>query len=165
MIAQGAKIIFLTTYGYLDPAMQAATRHPDVIFMQINRYSEQRKANIGVYFPYYFETLYASGIVAGRITKTKKIGFIVGHAVPNVLAGVNAFALGAQSVNPKVEVRLVCTNSWNDPTTESETTKALAENGADVVVPILDSTLTVCLAAEKQKFIVLVSILILMKSP
>ncbi len=151
MIAQGVKIIFTTSYGFFEPALQAAARHPDVVFMQINRYSEQKRANVGVYFPYYFEPMYAAGVVAGKMTKTNKIGFIVGHAVSNVLAVVNSFTLGAQSVNPKVKVHLVCTNSWNDPVTESEATKALAESGVDVVASNLDSSLTVCLAAEKAK--------------
>ena len=151
MIAQGAKVIFATSYGYLDSALQVAARHPDVKFMQINRYSEQKRANIGVYFPYYFETLYVNGIVAGRMTKSNKLGFLVGHAVPNVLAAVNAFELGAQSVNPQAKVRLVCTNSWNDSVTESESTKALIESRAYVIDSVLDSSLTVCLAAEKLK--------------
>lgn len=150
MIAQGAKVIFCTTYGYLDSALKVATRHPDVIFMQINRYNDQLSPNVGVYFPYYFETLYATGVVAGRMTKSNKIGFIIGHAVPNVLAGINSFARGVQSVNRKAEIKLVCTNSWNDPSTEVETTKVLVESGYDVIVPIVDSSLTVCLAVEKQ---------------
>jgi len=149
MIAQGAKVIFATSYGYLDSMLKVAARHPDVVFMQINRYSEQKRANIGVYFPYYFEPLYSAGIVAARVTKTHKLGFIVGHVVPNVLAGVNAFTLGARSVNPGVKVNLVCTNSWNDPATEAEATKALVESGADVITSILDSSLTVCNAAAK----------------
>lgn len=149
MIAQGAKIIFGTSYGYLDPILAVAARHPDVIFMQINRHSEQKRPNIGVYFPYYFEPLYSNGIVAGRITKTNKLGFIIGHAVPNLLAGVNAFTLGARSVNPGVKINLVCTNSWNDPTTEAEATKALVESGADIIASILDSSLTVCNSAAK----------------
>ncbi len=149
MIAQGAKVIFATTYGYLDPMLKVAARHPDVTFMQINRYSEEKRPNIGAYYPYYFEPLYSAGIVAGRMTKSNKLGFIVGHAVPNVLAGVNAFTLGARSVNPLVKVNLVCTNSWNDPAMEAEATKALVESGADVIASILDSSLRVCLATDK----------------
>jgi basic membrane protein A len=148
MIAQGTKLVFLTTYGYLDPALSVAARHPDVKFMQICRLNDRKLDNVGVYFPYYYEPLYAAGIVAGRKTKSNQIGCIVGHTVPNVLAAVNAFTLGARSVNSKVKVRLVCTNSWNDPATESEATKSLAEGGADVVVSCLDSSLTVCLAAQ-----------------
>ena len=149
MIAQGVKVIFLTTYGYLDSGFSVASHHPDVIFMQINRLSNKNLPNLGIYFPYYYEPLYAAGIVAGRMTKSNKIGFIVGHAVSNVLAAVNAFTLGAQSVNPKVNVRLVCTNSWNDPTTETEATKALVENDADIILSNLDSSLKVCRAAAK----------------
>ena len=138
MIAQGAKLIFLTTYGLLDPALQVASRHPDVIFMQINRFSSEKRKNVGVFFPYYYEPMYAAGIVAGRKTKHNKIGFIIGHAVPNVLTSVNAFTLGMHSVNTRAQVHLVCTNSWNDPVTEAEATRALVEGGADVIVSILD---------------------------
>ena len=93
--------------------------------------------------------MYAAGIVAGRMTKHNKIGFVIGHAVPNVLASVNAFALGTHSVNAKVRIHLVCSNSWNDPVTEAEATRALIEDGSDVIVSILDSSLSVCLAANK----------------
>jgi basic membrane protein A and related proteins len=149
MISQGIKLIFLTTYGLFDPAVQVAARHPEVIFMQINRLTDLKKSNIGIYFPYYYEPLYAAGIVAGRKTKTNKIGFVIGYAVSNVLDGVNAFALGMQSVNAESRIHLVCSNSWNDPVTEAESTRALVESGADVIVSILDSSLSVCKAADK----------------
>jgi basic membrane protein A and related proteins len=151
MIAQGTKVIFGTAYGFYEPILQVAAHHPDVIFLQIGRYNEQQRPNVGIYFPYFFEPLYPAGIVAGRQTASNSIGYIVGHAVPGVLVGVNAFTLGAKSVNPKVTVHLVCTNSWNNPSTEAEATKALAENGSDIVVSNLDSSLTVSRCAEKAK--------------
>jgi len=151
MIAQGVKVIFTPCYGYFEIVQQVAKRHPDVIFMQINRVNEKKAANIGIFAPSYHEPLYSAGIVAGRMTKTNKMGFIVGHAVPNILACVNAFTLGAQSVNPKTTVRLVCTNSWDNPPIEAEATKALAESGVDVIVSNLDTSLTVSKAAEKAK--------------
>jgi basic membrane protein A len=150
MVSQGCKVIFSTSYGYLDPMLKVAAHYPDVIFMQINRYAEKKLDNLGVFYPYYFEPLYAAGIVAGRMTKSNKLGFIVGHAVPNVLTGVNAFALGAQSVNSKIRVKLVCTNSWNDPVIEVESTKALIEGGNDVIASILNSSLNVCTTVEKS---------------
>src|SRR5271170_5021529 len=85
MIANGVKIIFATSYGYLDSVLQVASRHPDVIFMQSNRHNDRHTKNVGGYFVYYYEPMYAAGIVAGRMTKTNKIGFIVGHTVPSVL--------------------------------------------------------------------------------
>jgi basic membrane lipoprotein Med (substrate-binding protein (PBP1-ABC) superfamily) len=151
MIAQGAKIIFLTTYGYLDSALSVAAHHPDIIFMQVNRLSDKKLANLGIYFCYYYEQMYVAGIVAGRMTKSNKIGFVAAHVVPVVLAAANAFTLGARSVNSKVRVQLVCTNSWNDPVTESEATRALADSGADVIVACSDSALTTCLSAEKAR--------------
>lgn len=149
MIAQGAKVIFLTTYGYLDPAIGVATRHPDVVFMQINRLSSKPVKNIGSYFPHFYEPMYVAGIVAGRMTKRNRIGFIVGHPVPNVCVTVNAFTLGARSVNPEVRVNVVCTNSWSDPVAEAEATRGLVERGCDIMASHLDSALPVCISADR----------------
>jgi basic membrane protein A len=151
MIAQGVKVIFATSYGYLDSVLKVAKRHPDVIFMQSNRLNKEYRKNVGGYFVFYFEPMYVAGIVAGRMTKTNHLGFIAGHNVPSVLNTVNAFMLGAKSVNPKIKLHLVCTNSWDDPSTETEATKALIENGSDIISSNLNTSLTVCKAAEKYK--------------
>ena len=149
MIAQGAKLIFTTSYGYLEPVLRVAAHHPDVIFMQVNRLYDQSRANIGFYHTYFHEPLYVAGVVAGRITKTNNIGYLLGHPVPFLICSLNAFTIGAHSVNPKVQVHVVCTNSWNDPPAEVEATKGLVERGADVMVSIFDSSLTTCMAAAK----------------
>ncbi len=148
MIAQGTKMIFLTTYGYLDPAIAVAARHKAVVFMQINRTSQKSMPNVGSYYLNFHEPMYVAGLVAGRMTKSNNIGFIIGHPVPNVFVTMNAFTIGARSVNPKVSVHAISINSWSDPIAEVEATKGLCERGADVIVSHLDSSLTVCLTAD-----------------
>lgn len=149
MIAQGVKMIFTTSYGYLEPELRVAKHHPDVIFMQVNRLNDQLRANIGIYHTYFYEPLYVAGVVAGRMTKTNNIGYILGRPVPPLVCSLNAFTIGARSVNSKVNVHAVCTNSWNDPVVETEATKGLVERGADVIVSILDSSLATSLAAAR----------------
>lgn len=146
MIAQGAKLLFCTSYGYLEPALRVAKRHPDVIFMQCQRSSSVK--NIGHYYAKQFEPLYVAGFIAGRMTKTNKIGYVGGHPVPTVLSALNALTLGARAANPKVVVQVVWINSWFDPASEVEATKGLIESGADVITST--NSTTVVPAAEKQ---------------
>ncbi len=131
MIAQGNKLIFSTSYGYLEPILRVAARHPDVIFMQCQRRSTTK--NVGTYFARQADPLYIAGFIAGKVTKTNKLSYIGGYPVPAVVVCVNAFALGARAANPKARVRVVWTNSWADPATEAEATRGLIESGVDVV--------------------------------
>jgi basic membrane lipoprotein Med (substrate-binding protein (PBP1-ABC) superfamily) len=131
MIAQGAKLIFATSFGYLEPVERVAKRHPDIIFMQLSRTTDIK--NIGNYFYWQYEPFYLSGIVAGRMTKSNKIGFVASHPIPPIVQSINAFALGAQSVNPKAKVKVVWTNTWVDPPIEVEAAKGLIDTGIDVL--------------------------------
>jgi basic membrane lipoprotein Med (substrate-binding protein (PBP1-ABC) superfamily) len=148
MIAAGTKVIFPTSYGYLDPALRVAERHPDVVFMHCGGYKTAK--NLGTYFAYIHEPMYVAGTVAGRMTKTNKMGFVAAHPIPQVLRNINAFALGARSVNPNVVVRVVWTNNWNDPATEAEAAKSLIDLGADVLSMHQDSPITVVQTAESR---------------
>jgi basic membrane protein A and related proteins len=148
MIAQGNHLIFSTSYGYLEPAERVAKRHPEVTIMQTWRPSSQK--NMGTYAAYLYEPLYAVGIVAGKMTKKNNIGFVCAHPIPTILQDINAFTLGARSVNPKVQVHIIWTNAWSDPPTEAESTKSLIESGADIIGCILDSPLTVTKIAEEN---------------
>ena len=152
MIAQGNHLIFSTSYGYLEPAERVAKRHPDVTFMQTWRPSQLK--NVGCYAAYQYEPLYAVGMVAGKMTKKNSIGFVCAHPVPVLLQNINAFTLGARSVNPKVKVHVVWTNSWSDPPTEAEATKGLIESGVDILGCVLDSPLTVAKTAEQNHIMV-----------
>lgn len=152
LIAQGNKLIFSTSYGYLEPAERVAKRHPDVTFMQTWRPSQLK--NVGCYAANQFEPLFAVGVVAGKMTRKNNIGFVCAHPVPILLQNINAFTLGARSVNPKVKVHVVWTNSWSDPPTEAEAAKGLIESGVDVLGCVLDSPLTVAKTAEKNNIMV-----------
>jgi len=150
MIAQGNKLIFATSYGYLEPALRVAARHPDVIIMECGRYNSQPMKNVGTYAIRYYDPMYAVGVVAGRMTKKNEMGYVGGHPVPPLILNLNTFTLGAQSVNPKVKVYVVWTNSWHDPPTEAEAAKSLIDKGVDVLAAQMDSTLTVVQTAEKN---------------
>jgi basic membrane protein A and related proteins len=148
MIAQGNKLIFSTSYGYLEPLLRVAARHPDVIFMQCQRHSAAK--NVGTYFASQQDPMYIAGFIAGKMTKKNKLGYIAGHPVPPVLACVNAFALGARKANAKARVQVVWNNSWSDPPNEAEATKGLVESGADVIASQLNTSSTVVQTAEKE---------------
>jgi basic membrane protein A and related proteins len=137
MIAQGDKLIFSTSYGYLEPATRVAARHPDVTFMQVNRFAQEK--NLGTYFSWQYQPMYVAGVVAGRMTKTNKLGFIAAHPVPALLQSINAFTMGARSVNPKVSTRVIFINSWSDPVLEIEAMKTLKNTGVDVLAHAQDS--------------------------
>lgn len=147
MIAQGDKLIFSTSYGFLDPLLRVAARHPDVIFMQCQRHSTAK--NVGTYYAVMWEPFYIGGYLAGKMTKTNKLGFLGGHPVPVCIASLNSYALGARAANPKVRVKVVWNNSWQDPANEAEATKGLIESGVDVILSELNTASTVVQTAEK----------------
>jgi basic membrane protein A and related proteins len=150
MIRNGDHLIFCTAYGFLEPMLRVAKRHPDVYFMHCGRQIQPLEKNVGSYFAPYQEPLYASGIVAGRVTKTNNIGYVGGHPIPALLWCINAFTLGAKSVNPKVRVHVVWTNSWADAATEAESAKSLLDHNCDVIVSSLNTSINVAKAAEEK---------------
>lgn len=146
MVQQGAKIIFVQSFGYLPFAIQAAERYPAVTFLHPGGF--ELRDNLGTYWANNFEAMYLAGIAAGAATKTNQLGFITAFPIPNILASANAFHLGARSVNPNVTTKLVINESWVDPTKENIATRALAASGVDVVTMIVDSPITVVQTAE-----------------
>jgi basic membrane protein A and related proteins len=149
MIANGTRLIFPTSYGYLEPTLRVASRHPDVIFESAGRTVSPGVKNVGTYFAKQYEPMYVAGVVAGRMTKKNELGFVAAHPVPQVLQNINAFTLGVRSVNPKAKVHVIWTNSWSDAPTEAEASKGLIESGVDVLTMHLDSPITVVQTAEK----------------
>lgn len=146
MIAQGNKLIFTTSYGFLEPALRVAKRHSDVTFMQINRF--QTEKNLGSYFSHQYQPMYLAGMAAGHATKTNKLGFVAAHPVPPLVQAINSFTLGAKSVNPKVETHVVFINNWTDAPLESEAVKSLVETGCDVIAHAQDNQNTLLPACE-----------------
>lgn len=149
MIAGGDRLIFPTSYGYYDPVLRVAARHPEVLFEQCGRLDLHGTKNLATYFAKIYEPVYLSGLVAGRLTKKNNIGIVAAHPIPQVLLNINAFTLGARSVNNKVKVHVIWTNKWSDAPTEAEAAKSLIDAGADVLTMHLDSPLTVVQTAEK----------------
>ena len=148
MIQQGAKLIFPQSFGYLDPALNVAEKYPDVIFMHPAGF--KLADNLGTYWGNNFEAMYLAGIAAGKATESNQLGFITAFPIPNILASVNAFHLGAKSVNPDVETTLIMNSAWVDPAKEAAATNALADAGVDVVTMIVDSPVTVVKTAEER---------------
>jgi len=148
MIKQGAKLIFAASFGYLDPALRVAKKYPEVMFVHPAGY--KRAPNLTTYWASTPEAFYLMGIAAGKTTKTNKMGFVCALPVSFFLANVNALHLGARSVNPKVETRLVFTGTFMDPGKEATAANALLDQGSDVLGMIVDSPITVVQTAEKR---------------
>jgi basic membrane protein A len=149
MIAKGAKIIFATSYGHLDAAKKVAAAHPDVVVVhQGGLVDGTMPANFGTYFGTVYEPVYLAGIVAGSMTKTNKLGYVYAFPIPQTIANINAFELGAQSVNPAVQTITVATSAWCDPSKQADAAKSLLNQGVDVLTQHQDCQGTIIKAAE-----------------
>jgi basic membrane protein A len=131
LVADGNNLIFGTSYGYMDSMMEVAKRHPDVVFMHSSGFKTE--PNAGTYFGRIYEARYLSGIIAGSMTESNVVGFVAAFPIPQVIRGINAFTLGAQSVNPEIQVKVDWTNTWYGPGIERETAESLMDGGADVI--------------------------------
>jgi basic membrane lipoprotein Med (substrate-binding protein (PBP1-ABC) superfamily) len=148
MIKDGAKIIFPTSYGHLEPALNVAKRHPEVAFY--HQGGLKTADNLGTYFGTIWEPVYLAGVAAGKMSETGKIGYIVSVPIPQVLLNVNAFTLGAQSVNPDAETSVVFTGSWCDPGQQANAANSLIDGGVDVLTQHQDCMKTVIETAERR---------------
>jgi basic membrane protein A and related proteins len=149
MISKGAKIIFATSYGHLDAALKVAADHPDVaVVQQGNTITGAVPPNAGTFFGTVYEPVYLAGIVAGRETKTNKLGYVYAFPIPQTVANINAFELGAKSVNPNATTYTVNTSSWCDPAKQADAAKSLLGQGVDVLTQHQDCQATVVKAAE-----------------
>ena len=150
LVGQGNKLIFGTTFGYMEPMAKVAEDTKGVRFEHATGYKSSE--NMRVYDSRTYEGAYLSGIIAGKMTKSNKLGVVASVPIPEVLRNINAFTMGAQSVNPKVTTRVVWINKWFDPGKEREGAMALLDQGADVLMQNTDSTAVVQAANEKGKF-------------
>ena len=135
LVAQGTKLIFATSYGYLNKAFVA--KYPDVLFEQAT--GTDLSKNLAEYFGRAEDTIFLSGMAAGAASTTGKIGYVVPFAIPEVIRHANAFALGAQYTHPGATVQLIWTNSWFDPAKEKKAAQSLHAAGADVIGQNVDS--------------------------
>jgi basic membrane protein A len=147
----GYKVIVGNAYGYASFAPKVASEYPKTIFI-IEQASPENLPNLTSYYGYLEEARYLQGIVAGRMTKSNLIGFVGAFPFSPVISGVNAFALGVQSVNPKAVVKVAWVNSWSDAPKEKEAADALLAAGADVIANHTDSSATLKAAAAHGKW-------------
>ncbi len=148
LVSQGFTTIFPTSYGYLDPALKVAAKYPKVTFMHAGGF--KLAPNLGTFFADIDEVEFLSGMAAGACTKSGKVGFIAAHPIPQTLRNINAFTLGAQSMNPKVTCTVVWTGTWSDPAKEAEAANTLIDGGVDVLTMHVDGPITITQTAEKR---------------
>ncbi len=136
----GASLIFPTSFGYFDPhLLEIAPKYPDVRFEHAaGLWTEGMPPNIGSYFGYIGMGQYLNGIVAGHMTKSKKIGFVAAKPIPQVLLNINSFLLGARQVDPSITCQVIFTGEWSLAVKEAEATNALADAGCDVITCHVD---------------------------
>lgn len=150
LAADGNKLIFTTSFGYMNATEKVAKAFPNVVFQHATGFKTTK--NMGAYEARLFEGSYLQGIIAGKMTKTNTLGFVGSFPVPEVIRNINAFTLGAQSVNPKIKTRIIWVNSWYDPAKERQAAEALIAQGADVLTQNTDSPATLQAAQEKGKY-------------
>ncbi|HEX6093684.1 MAG TPA: BMP family ABC transporter substrate-binding protein [Dongiaceae bacterium] len=145
----GAKIIFTTSFGFMEATLKVAQKYPDVKFEHATGYKSAD--NLAIYNARFHEGRYVIGQIAARMSKSGVAGYIVSFPIPEVVSGINAFMLGAQSVNPDFKVKIVWVNSWYDPGKEADAAKVLFSQGADIIVQHTDSTAPLQIAEEQGK--------------
>jgi basic membrane protein A len=149
---QGNQIIFTTSFGYMEPAMKVARDFPNVKFEVLTGY--KRAPNVATANARHYEGRYLAGIVAGRMTRSQMVGYVAGFPIPEVLQGINAFALGVRSVNPQAKVRVIWLNEWFNPAREHDAAVFLMGQGADVLAFHTASTAVAAAAQERGKYVV-----------
>jgi basic membrane protein A and related proteins len=148
MIDRGAKLLFPTSFGHLEPALGVARQHPDVTIMHLGGLKQSK--NLGAYAANATQAQFLGGMAAGMATNSDKLGYVVAFPISPTLQLVDAFELGARAVNPKATTRVIFTNNWCDPGKQVEAVNALADQKVDVISQHQDCTETVIKAAEKR---------------
>jgi simple sugar transport system substrate-binding protein len=147
LVRSGHKLIFTTSFGYMDPTLKVAKKYPGVHFEHATGY--KRDKNMATYSGRWYEARYIQGQIAGKMSKAGVLGYIVPFPIPEVIMGINATMLGAQSVNPNIKVKIIWVNTWFDPAKEADAAKALIDQGADVIMQHTDSPAAVQVAAVR----------------
>jgi simple sugar transport system substrate-binding protein len=149
MATQGNKLIFGTTFGYMEPMLKVAPDFKDVKFEHATGFKQAD--NMRTYDSRTYEGAYMAGIIAGKMTKSNTLGVVASIPIPEVIRNINSFTLGAQSVNPKVKTKVVWVNGWFDPPKETEAATSLMNGGADVLFQNTDSPAVLKAAEAKGK--------------
>jgi len=149
MVGQGNKLIFGTTFGYMEPMLKVAADSKDVKFEHATGYKQAE--NMRTYDSRTYEGAYMAGVIAGKMTKSNTLGVVASIPIPEVVRNINSFTLGAQSSNPKVKTKVVWVNEWFNPPKETEAATALINGGADVLMQNTDSPAVLKTAEAKGK--------------
>ena len=144
---KGNKVIFGTSFGYMNQMLKVAKAYPKTIFMHATGYKTAK--NLGIYDVRTYEGAYMLGVVAGKMSKNNKVGYVASIPIPEVIRNIDAFTIGARSVNPKITTNVIWINSWFDPGKEREAALAHIAQGADVLMQNTDSPAVVQTAQEK----------------
>lgn len=147
MALAGTKLIFTTSFGYMDPTINVAKKFPDVKFEHATGY--KRADNVSTYSARFYEGRTVIGHIAGKMTKTNTIGYIASFPIPEVVRGINSAYLAAKAVNPDVKMKIIWVFTWFDPGKEADAANALIEQGADIIMQHTDSPAAMTIAEEK----------------
>ncbi|HWZ39995.1 MAG TPA: BMP family ABC transporter substrate-binding protein [Bradyrhizobium sp.] len=150
LVRAGNKLIFTTSFGYMDPTLKVAKKYPNVHFEHATGY--KRDKNMSTYSARWYQGRYIQGIIAAKMSKSGVLGYIGSFPIPEVVSGINATILGAQTINPNIKVKIIWANTWFDPGKEADAAKALVDQGADIIMQHTDSPAAMQVAAERGKF-------------
>jgi basic membrane protein A len=143
----GHKLIFTTSFGFMDATVKVAAKYPNVYFEHATGY--KRAKNLATYAARFYEGRYIQGQIAAKVSKTGIVGYIVSFPIPEVISNINATMLGAQSVNPNIKFKIIWVNSWFDPGKEADAAKTLVDQGADILTQHTDSPAAMQVAEQR----------------
>jgi simple sugar transport system substrate-binding protein len=146
----GHGLIFTTSFGFMEPTLKVAKKYPNIKFEHATGF--KRAPNLSTYAAKFHEGRYVIGQIAGKMTKSGTIGYVGAFPIPEVVAGINSYFLGAQSVNPAVKLKVVWANSWYDPAKEADAGTALLDQGVDVIAQHTDSPAPLQAAEARGKY-------------
>ena len=147
LVRAGNKLIYTTSFGFMDATAKVAKKYPNVMFEHATGY--KRDKNLATYSGRFYEGRYIQGQIAAKMSKTGTIGYIGSFPIPEVVSGINAMMLGAQSVRPDMKVKIIWVNSWYDPGKEAAAARALADQGADILTQHTDSAAAMQFANDR----------------
>src|SRR5436190_157521 len=150
LVRTGHKLIYTTSFGFMDATAKVAKKYPNLMFEHATGY--KRDKNLATYSGRFYEGRYIQGQIAAKMSKTGVLGYIGSYPIPEVISGINAMMLGAQSVRPDMKVKIIWVNTWYDPGKEAAAARALADQGADILTQHTDSAAATQFANERGIF-------------
>jgi basic membrane protein A len=149
LVRAGNKLIFTTSFGYMDSTLKVAKKYPNVHFEHATGY--KRNANLSTYSAKWWQGRYIQGLIAAKMSKSGVLGYIGSFPIPEVVSGINATMIAAQTINPNIKVKIIWANTWFDPGKEADAAKALIDQGADIIMQHTDSPAAMQIASERGK--------------